>query len=367
MSILSPGARCSVCPLVDFLPLTCQYCTLPYCSTHIGTHRCPADLPAGPSRSSPAAALALPGKLDRGKKGCEVDGCERESIESIAGLGMAADIDNGRTESIAREVRCAGCGGAYCVIHRSQTSHKCSAPLDYNERHDAFLQRREKAREVIAQRFPDHAGRVIAKPPPQRDVVRVKPASGDDVAASSFTAATAATPTPISDPPPQLQLSTKTKTKADKLWDIHLRKIRSSAEPLLKASRSSLSDSDSQSRRFFEWTVDLSPASGLGKNGGGSGRAKVDAWMKSGKIGGGKVERVWVPDDMPVGKIMDLMITQSKTARPASNSTDQALNLLCLSPSLDGARQIRKLDLSKAASAEISEGGLVVLVRGDMV
>ncbi|WVF69625.1 hypothetical protein IAT40_004403 [Kwoniella sp. CBS 6097] len=381
MSILTPGVRCSACPLVDFLPLTCQYCALPYCSNHIGTHQCSAE--AGPSNSARAV-----GKLDRGKKACELAGCERESIESIAGL---AD-DTARGENIARQVRCDGCGGAYCVSHRSQESHKCSAPLDFNERHDAFLVRREKARELIAQRFPEHAGKVIAKPPPPKDVVKVRPAtnagistrtSSRDEAKGGEATATSSKMTPTSDP---IQASAtkststptstpssipagqpKTKSKADKLWDIHLRKIRSSAEPLLKGKNSHVGDS--QGRRFFEWTVDLSPTTTgrpEAEAGAGGGRVKVGMWLKNGKIEG-EAERVWVPEDMPVGKIMDLLIAQSNASRSSPSDPSQLLNLLCLYPLADGSRQVKKLDLSKSASGEIVEGGLVVLVKGDIV
>ncbi|WVQ98226.1 hypothetical protein IAU59_005349 [Kwoniella sp. CBS 9459] len=374
MSILAPGARCSSCSLVDFLPLTCQYCILPFCSDHIGSHRCLAgvddDDEAGPSTSTRGI-----GKLNRGKKACALAGCERESIESIAGLADSSDGDGdpGDTErekeSIAREVRCRGCGGAYCVSHRSQASHSCSAPLDHNARHDAFLVRREKARELIAQRFPEHAGKVVPKPPPQKDVVRTKPvmdssksssvgengvktitSTGDAGPAAST--ALSATPTSISTSTPTQtpEPKTKVKTKADKLWDIHLRKIRSSAEPLLRGSRVS----ENEARRFFECTVDMSQD-----------KVKVRSWLKSGKIDG-KAERVWVLDIMPVGKIMDLMIAQSRTPRPSTKDPSQALNLLCLFPDSDGTRQVKKLDLSKPASGEIVEGSLVVLVRGDI-
>lgn len=106
MSLLAPGTRCSTCTLIDFLPLLCPSCDLPFCSDHIHTHQPCVSLVSTSSRD-----VAV-GKLDRGKKSCEKEGCERETIESVAGV-------SGRDEEerIAREVRCEGCGGSFCTLY----------------------------------------------------------------------------------------------------------------------------------------------------------------------------------------------------------------------------------------------------------
>lgn len=66
------------------------------------------------------------------------------------------------------------------------------------------------------------------------------------------------------------------KTREDKLWDLHVRKVRMAAvaldgKPLVGGGE----------RRFFEW--------GTGTAG------EVRAWVGSGKWGGKKLERAWVP------------------------------------------------------------------------
>lgn len=65
------------------------------------------------------------------------------------------------------------------------------------------------------------------------------------------------------------------KTKEDKLWDIHLRKIKMSAKPLDPKQKAD------QDRRFFELK------SGV------TGKDEVDGWMKSGKMPG-TLEKLWV-------------------------------------------------------------------------
>ncbi|WVR04779.1 hypothetical protein IAU60_001791 [Kwoniella sp. DSM 27419] len=321
MAMLTPGAKCSVCPLVDFLPFDCPSCHRIYCSNHIASHGCQDD-----AESSTQAV----GKLSRGKKTCEVTSCQRESIESVAGVSDTAEVD------MAREVRCTGCGGAYCVEHRSQAAHSCTAPLVHHQRHDAFLERRAKARELVSQHFPDHGSRVIPKPPPPRDIIRKKPPSPERLPPSLQARLD---PAPESSGP---TAASRVKTKAEKLWDIHLRKVRSMATPLVKGAKAE------GERRFFEWSIDLS-------------QARVDVWRETAKMNG-KPDRAWVPIDMPVGKMMDLIIAAGKVNRPKTAS-DPPLQLLCLYPEPDGPRTVNTLSLSEPAGSQVVEGSLVVLVK----
>jgi hypothetical protein len=114
---------------------------------------------------------------------------------------------------------------------------------------------------------------------------------------------------PTQDPPPK-PVEVKVKSKAEKMWDIELRKLRSLAKPL-DPKMQALGE-----RRFFQWTVGNQ---GEGMN-----------WKDGGKIDK-KWEKVWVPvvstsfpglcsqadtQATPVGKILDLMISQSKSPRP---------------------------------------------------
>ncbi|GFZ47883.1 hypothetical protein JCM24511_05630 [Saitozyma sp. JCM 24511] len=344
--ILSVGSRCSVCPLVDFLPFTCPHCAQTFCSDHIRTHACPDTSTASTSAGPSTAAWS---KQTR----CPVQGCERVTIESVAGITADADggTSSGQVADIAKEVRCPGCGGAFCVVHRQQAAHACSAPEDFNDRHEAFLLRRSHAQEVLARTFPDQAARSIPKPPPQRDVVRPPPSattSGGRLGPSPDLPPTAVSSGTTSQTQTQVpaQTQSKTKSKAEKLYDMHLRKLRSLAKPLDSKQR----DGD---KRFFEWgTGDVENAR---------------KWADSGKWERGKLERSWVLQETPTGKVLDLLIAASRTSRPTSTSASdpaQTLSLICLSSPPDAPRSLALLDLSRPAREQIFEGGVVLLVRG---
>ncbi|KAK6903557.1 hypothetical protein I203_107062 [Kwoniella mangroviensis CBS 8507] len=345
MSILSPGSKCHLCSLVDFLPFICPTCNLVYCQQHISSnlHTCTQQ------QLDQNTSIDRPGNLERGKTICEMKGCDRESIESIGGF-----VAEGEGEGIAREVRCRGCGGAYCVEHRSQSTHSCTAPLDHNVRHDAFLERRDKAREIISQRFPDFRDRVIPKPPPGKDVVKTQSVKTqtqrkEDNRTTELSKSSSGSGSGegiCQDNAAVDQLKPKIKSKADRLWDIHLKKIRMTAEPLLKLARN-----DSMTERvFFEWTMDLMQI-----------QENVRKWKESGKWSGGKLERGWVDCDMPIGKMLDLITGRGKIKR--SEDQSQSLHLLSLYPAPDEERQVIQLELSKSAKM-IPQGSLVVLVRG---
>ncbi|WWC86739.1 uncharacterized protein L201_001617 [Kwoniella dendrophila CBS 6074] len=357
MSIISQGSKCTLCSLVDFLPFTCQECSLVYCKEHISSplHQCLIKSLEG------STSYSKPGKLNRGKKLCGFSGCERESIESIAGIGLSGK------EEIAKEIRCTGCQRAYCVEHRLQISHNCTAPLDHNVRHDAFLERRLKAKALISKQFPEYKDRIIPKPPPGKDVdIRQKLESKDPSNTASTSLHTQKqSQTTISSseasspniPQPKVvevqvePIKPKAKSKAEKLWDIHLKKIRMTSEPLNKGS-STLSESIE--RVFFEWQIDLT-------------QNKVKNWKVIGKsdIKTEKPNRAWVSHDMPIGKILDLIIERGQVKRSSNNNDPtQTLRLLSLYPIPDGERQITQLELSKSAKDQIPQGSLIVLIRG---
>jgi hypothetical protein len=148
--------------------------------------------------------------------------------------------------------------------------------LDFNTRQDALAERRSKAKALIAQNFPQYKDKVIPKPPPQKDVIKVRPKSPDRL-------------------PPSLQPTVKvdptsgqatgvsttesgperaTRTKAEKLRELEVRKIKSLAKPLDPKMRV-----DGE-RRFFEW---------------GTGTSEdVRGWEGNGKLGK-KLDRAWAP------------------------------------------------------------------------
>lgn len=74
----------------------------------------------------------------------------------------------------------------------------------------------------------------------------------------------------------------KPKTKEEKLWDIHVRKVKSLATLFKGISSSGKGD---QARRYFEWS---------------SGEfAAIEAWEGNGKWSG-KLERSWVFEVSPI-------------------------------------------------------------------
>jgi hypothetical protein len=160
--------------------------------------------------------------------------------------------------------------------HRAQVSHDCEAPLEHNARQDAFLERRAKAREIIAAKFPDQKGKVIPKPPPAKDTNKLRPKSPERL------------PPSLQPPPPAkeegnntIKPVVKVKTKAEKVYELELRKLRSLARPLdpklkLKAGLRP----GEEGRRFFQWGV------GTGD--------EVKQWLVGGKVDR-KLDKVWVP------------------------------------------------------------------------
>lgn len=287
MSLLQVGSSCHACGIIDFLPFTCPSCQQTFCTSHIHQHACA-------STSTSSTLNQIPRNTSTVKKTlCPVKECERPTIEAIAGIG-----DGG--EGIAKDVRCHGCGQAFCVVygfsqlssssvfadilrfsHRAQDKHSCVSPADYNSRQEAAEARKVAARAIISKNFPNMANKSIPKPPPPKDVVRVRPLSPERLPPSlrpAIGADTSNTTRGSSETP--VSAKTAVKTKAEKLAEIHVRKIRSLAKPLIARTGGV---SDDLERRFFEWGSD---ASGSGGN--------VQKWVQTGKWTGGVLERSWV-------------------------------------------------------------------------
>ncbi|ORX34028.1 hypothetical protein BD324DRAFT_638092 [Kockovaella imperatae] len=333
MTTLDIGQQCSSCTLIDFLPFTCPTCSLVFCKSHIQTHPCHAV--AGPSRNPPKTFQVIgPGR-------CERDGCDKPTIEAIGGVGS----EHAAGEGIARQVRCNACGGAFCTAHRQQKAHSCSGPKDYTVREDAAAIRKSRAQEVLEKTFPGQAGKTIPKVGPKVDDTRIKPSSPPRLPPSLPPAASAPSPSePTAESDPGASSgSVRVKTRAEKIYEIHIRKIKSLAKPLDSRQRAS------DERRFFEWCVDLS---GKGLSG----------WKATGKYDG-KAERSWANCDIPLGKVIDLLITQTRTPRGITSDPSNTLGLLCLSALPDQPRAIIRSDLASPVSS-IPDGCLVVLVRG---
>lgn len=156
--------------------------------------------------------------------------------------------------------------------HRAQTSHSCPAPLIHNVRHDDFLVRRSRAEDLIAKNFAGHKDRVERKMPIQKDVVKRPRTEEDKLPPSVQPAQSTSTATPETTQE-EREVEKKVKSKAEKLWDIHLRKIRSTATHL--GGGANIPDMD---KIFFEWGIDLTGT-------------KVKTWKGKWDT---KLERAWV-------------------------------------------------------------------------
>jgi len=238
-----------------------------------------------------------------------------------------------------------------------------------NARQDAFLDRKAKAQKIIAEKFPTISkSRIINPLPPQKDVIKSRPKSPERLPPSLQ-------PTPLSSAPPA-SVQGKTKSKAEKMYEIELRKLRSLAQPLEAKMRS-----DGE-RRFFQWSL-------------GS-REEVEQWRKGQMLGKEKkMNKVWVPavsrvldehlpssradeKTTPVGKILDLMMTQSKIPRSISQDSSQVCpfppsyfaklipqtySIVCLRDNPSGWRSVVRIKNELPAS-ELVEGSSVFLVKG---
>lgn len=153
--------------------------------------------------------------------------------------------------------------------HRAQTAHSCTAPLDFNVRQDALIERRAKAKEVMAEKFPQYKDRVIPKRPPQKDIIKARPKSPDRLPPSLQPASS-----PVQPHPESVVVEKPVKTRAQKLRELEVRKLKSLARPLDPKLRV---DGD---RRFFEW------ATGTADD--------IRSWQEGEEIGR-KLNKVWVP------------------------------------------------------------------------
>ncbi|BEJ14719.1 hypothetical protein CspHIS471_0404860 [Cutaneotrichosporon sp. HIS471] len=317
MSLLDVGTGCATCALADFLPFTCPGCERVFCREHVQGHDCSQpQIQAGPSR-----------KRLRGT--CAFGECKEETIESVGGLEGAAE------DNVARQVRCV-CGGAFCVKHRSQEAHECTAPRALSARQDAQIVRRDKAAEVMAKHFPTQAGKERIAVPKQVD--RTRTGSPPRLNPSSSTV-----PNPAPAPNPAIL------TANDKLYKLHQTKTRSLARPLdAKVPR--------DESAALEFVVD-------------EGGSRVRAWLAGGgkyapmatgvAIGTGKPERIWVPHAMPGGKLFDTLVARAKMSRAGL-----PLAALVISLRPDAPRAATPLDLTLFAGEQVASGDAIVLVRG---
>nr|XP_019008317.1 uncharacterized protein I206_06874 [Kwoniella pini CBS 10737]OCF47098.1 hypothetical protein I206_06874 [Kwoniella pini CBS 10737] len=319
MSILTPGSKCTLCNLIDFLPFTCTLCKLIYCKEHIQSplHKC---LESTSEATTSSSSNLKPGKLNRGKIKCNLKECQNESIESLSGYIEELRSNN----DIAKKINCEGCLKSFCIKHRSQISHSCSKPLIENSRYDSFLKRQLKAKEIINKQFPEFKNRIIPKPPPSKDIIKKELKSNKlpstssssvvelDKLNSENTISNKIINNEISKT--MIMTKTKTKTKDDKLWDINLKKLRMTSESLINKE---IKIDNSLKITFFEWIIDIEQNK-LNKL-----NFKNGKWLLENNQSNLKFNKNWINSEIPIGKLFDLLIEKGKIKR-SLNKDDPA-------------------------------------------
>ncbi|KAG8928038.1 hypothetical protein FRC02_007432 [Tulasnella sp. 418] len=146
--LLDIGHKCSspACGLVDFLPIKCQHCALPYCSDHFKpqAHSCPnfdatkhdRVAPECPFCGTPVAFAAGADPNMAMEKHFETK-CEVVKSGGLVGMKSRATTKRpdgeprcGRTRCnkvLMVPIKCPSCYKAFCAEHRLPASHNCKS------------------------------------------------------------------------------------------------------------------------------------------------------------------------------------------------------------------------------------------------
>ncbi|RXK40894.1 hypothetical protein M231_01742 [Tremella mesenterica] len=254
-------------------------------------------------------------------------------------------------EGVGKEVRCEGCGVAFCVCHRQQDQHSCPAPSSHTARERATQERKERAQQILQLHFPGTTSKPRPTLPPQKDVDikrKLPSTTVDQTVTSSSSSSSSASklhePRDVSVEDKEGVKVVKTTTKAEKIHQLRLRKLRSLAEPLERPK-------GVEKMRYFEWCLCTD-------------HGKVKSWLYTGKWEG-EVQRGAIACDTSCGRLLDLLISKTKVKRPTDPlDTSSTWGLMSLVSPLDGERTMKRISLSKSAGGEIEEGTLLILLRG---
>ncbi|CAO1612693.1 unnamed protein product [Parajaminaea phylloscopi] len=160
------GTNChlSSCLQLSFLPLSCPFCRRLFCESHFlpAQHTCQA--PGAKDSASVLTSAELTKRVLRAntegdslgssRLPCQKRGCKAHSLE----VHNASSTEQYRQSVQHKAPTCHRCSGLFCSSHRSPTHHDCSAPEPPSEgqqRMAAAEERKRKARELIAMKFPN--------------------------------------------------------------------------------------------------------------------------------------------------------------------------------------------------------------------
>ncbi|GAC99083.1 thymidylate synthase [Pseudozyma hubeiensis SY62] len=158
------GTHCelSTCGRLSFLPISCPLCTTTFCESHFlpEQHRCDKASSTSKALSDDELFERIASTGSSGRLPCQKQGCKKLSFHVQTQPSTSADSNAAgfqRTFTHAAP-RCERCRGLFCAVHRSATSHGCTAPPPMTEGQQklkAIEDRKKKAAALIAKNFPN--------------------------------------------------------------------------------------------------------------------------------------------------------------------------------------------------------------------
>ncbi|PWN52077.1 hypothetical protein IE53DRAFT_385510 [Violaceomyces palustris] len=152
---MNVGNHCHLasCNSLSFLPISCQNCQEKFCESHYlpEHHQCTDPSPlAGSQRDVRPGETRLP---------CQKNGCNKPTLNvaSTDSIRTSGGDTAGGIPFTHSGPRCERCGCSFCPLHRSPTSHGCTAKPPRTEgqlRMDAAAERKAKAKAILAKNFP---------------------------------------------------------------------------------------------------------------------------------------------------------------------------------------------------------------------
>lgn len=141
------GKHCSVCRVLDFLPLTCSTCDASFCNSHGVAHVCPAGPAAVAGRAHRGPGAHAHAASPSTCRPTPSTGCAHSHGEPTAGRSISSARTQAPTSSSASaskppkrrcpvkgckkslglfSIECRACRGLFCPAHRFESDHNCA-------------------------------------------------------------------------------------------------------------------------------------------------------------------------------------------------------------------------------------------------
>lgn len=171
LNAMEIGEHCnlSTCGRLSFLPVSCPLCTTVFCESHFlpEQHICTKASSTSKVLSDDELLRRIASTGSSGRLPCQKQGCKKLSFEvrnqPAASSTPASTAATTTTTTFNRAFthaapRCERCKGLFCAIHRSATSHGCTAPPSLTEGQRKIIameERKKKAAAILARNFPN--------------------------------------------------------------------------------------------------------------------------------------------------------------------------------------------------------------------